>query len=65
MAAAAQLLLLVTRHSLLPNTLPTLRRVLQDSSRAKCSGRVLQDTVKARGEIEDERETGVKYNIGS
>jgi len=30
---------------------PTLRRLLQDSSRAKCSGRVGQDTVKSRQPI--------------
>ncbi len=38
----------------LPNKLPTLRRLLQDSSRAKCSGRVLQDTVKTRRQMSRE-----------
>jgi len=31
-----------------PNGSPTLHRVLADSSRAKCSGRVGQDSVKSR-----------------
>ncbi len=33
-------------RSLAPDFSPTLRRVLADSSRTLCSGRVLQDTAK-------------------
>jgi len=40
----------------LPYLSPTLHRVLQDSSRAKCSGRVGQDSVKSRGQMSGERE---------
>ncbi len=54
---AAKLLLLVTCHSSLPDSSRTLRRVLADSSRAKCSGRVLQESVKTRRCIGDRRWT--------
>ena len=37
--------------SSVPNASPSLHRLLADSSRTLCSGRVLQDSAKSRGEI--------------